>query len=144
VGFRIKKLTTREKTNRMNKILLGAILTAIVHCGCSHYYYVANVQNVPLFQEKEDLHISAFLGAGDESFSIEAQTAYPAGKKIGLMADFMTAWGGKASDNDFGRGIYLDGAIGYFTPLGQAFVFEVYGGAGISSHLPPFLLSRNQ
>lgn len=117
----------------MNKLPLVVLLSAMVNCGCSHYYYVANVQNVPLFQEKEDLRVSAFFGGGDESYSIELQTAYAAGEKVGLMADLMTAWGGKVSDNDYGRGTYVDGAIGYFKPLRETLVFEIYGGIGVSS-----------
>jgi len=119
--------------HNMNKLLISALLSSIVHCSCTHYYYVANVQNIPMLQEKKDLYVSGFMGVGDGSQSIELQTAYAAGEKIGVMADFMTAWRGKVSNNDYKRGTYFDGAIGYFKPLSETLVFEIYGGAGISS-----------
>lgn len=119
----------------MNKLLPGALLFAIFNCGCTHYYYVPNVQNVPLLTESKDLRISGSFGGWDESKCIELQTAYAAGKNFGIMADFMTAWGGKVSEKDYGRGTCFDGAIGYFKPLSEGLVFELYGGVGVSSQL---------
>lgn len=45
----------------------------------------------------------------------------------------MTAWGGDVSDKDYGKGSYFDGAVGYFKPIKESGVFEIYGGVGGSS-----------
>lgn len=45
----------------------------------------------------------------------------------------MTAWGGDVSDKDYGKGSYFDGAVGYFKPIKESGVFEIYGGVGGST-----------
>ena len=45
------------------------------------------------------------------------------------MANYMSAKGGKISDyENWGKGNYYDGAIGYFKPVKKYGVFEIYGG----------------
>jgi hypothetical protein len=117
----------------MKKFILLSIFFAMLFCSCSHYYYVANVQNVPLLKEKNEFRVSGFFGGWDESNCIELQTAYSVSDKVGIMANFMTAWGGDVSDNDYGKGSYFDGAIGYYKPIKENWVFEIYGGLGGST-----------
>lgn len=102
-------------------------------CSCSHYYYVPNVQNVPLFREKNEYRISGIYAGGNETTCAEVQAAYSVTGKIGIMADFMTAKGGNVSENNWGKGNYFEGAIGYYKPLGKSGVFEIYGGLGGST-----------
>jgi hypothetical protein len=111
----------------------GTILVAIFLSSCTHYYYVANVQNVPLFKEKNECRISGSLGSGDESACIEVQTAYSVTDKIGIMANFMSAKGGDVSNHNYGSGNYFEGAVGYYKPVGRFGVFETYGGLGFSN-----------
>jgi hypothetical protein len=116
------------------KYLMKTILfSAFFLWGCSHYYYIANIQNVPLLREKNDSRLSGAFAFGDESKCIEVQGAYALTDKVGLLADFMSAWGGDVSDKDYGKGIYFDGALGYFKPVKKSGVFEIYGGLGGSS-----------
>lgn len=114
----------------MKKLIVTMSFSAVLFCSCSHYYYVANVQNVPLFREKNELRLSGFYGSGDESISGEAQAAYSITDHIGIMADFMAASGGTVSSKDYGKGSYFEGAVGYFKPIAEFGVFEVYGGLG--------------
>ena len=114
----------------MKILKLTALFSGVLLCSCSHYYYVANIQNVPLFREKNEVHLSGGYAVGDESQSIEVQSAYSLSKQIGIMANYMHAWGGNVSEKDYGRGYYIDGAIGYFKPVGKYGVFEIYGGFG--------------
>ena len=114
----------------MNRITLANMFLAVLLSSCTHYYYVANVQNVPLFREKNEFRFSGTAGNGDESNYIELQSAYSISDKIGIMANFMSASGGAVSDNSYGKGNYLDGAIGYYKPIGKSGVFEIYGGLG--------------
>ena len=109
------------------------ILCAILMNSCTHYYYVANIQDVPLFKEKNEFRISGSAGSGDESTSIEVQTAYSVTDKIGIMADYMSAKGGDAGSHNYGSGNYFEGAVGYFKPVGRFGVFETYGGLGFSN-----------
>ena len=121
------------KSEIMKKLIVTMSFSAVFFCSCSHYYYVANVQNVPLFREKNELRLSGFYGGGDETTSGEAQVAYSITDHIGIMADFMAAKGGNVSSQNYGKGEYFEGAIGYFRPAGDNGVFEIYGGLGGSN-----------
>jgi hypothetical protein len=113
--------------NQLAPILLfGALMTT----SCSHYYYVPNVQNVPLFREKNEYHLAAYYGGGDESACAEIQTAYSVTNNFGVMANFMSAKGDNDSRQSSAKGYCFEGAIGYYKPLGKSDVFEVYGGYG--------------
>lgn len=106
------------------------VFVAILMSSCTHYYYVANVQNVPLFKEKNEYRISGSVGSGEESSSIEVQTAYSVTDKIGIMANYMSVKGGDVASHNYGSGNYFEGAVGYFKPIGRFGVFETYGGLG--------------
>ena len=116
--------------------MLTTAFLVILLSGCSHYYYVPNVQNVPLFQEKNQYRFSGIVGVGDESTCIELQSAYSISNQIGVMANFMHASdkrssGDNSSVNNSATGNYFEGALGYYKPLGKSGVFEVYGGLGM-------------
>ncbi len=111
-------------------------LSAVLLSGCTHYYYVPNVQNVPLFKEKNEFRFSGSVGIGDESESYEIQAAHSVSDRIGIMGNFMYAQD-NYEDNRYGKGSYFDGAIGYYKPIidedsGYG-VFEIYGGIGRST-----------
>lgn len=114
----------------MKKLTLIASFLAVLLSSCSHYYYVANVQNVPLFREKNEFQFSGTYGGGDESTCIEAQTACSLTDNIGVMASFMSAKGGDLSYRNYGKGNYFEGAVGYFKPVSKYGVFQIYGGLG--------------
>ena len=128
----------------MKNTAITTLFFSVMLSSCTHYYYVPNIQNVPLFREKNEYRISGSYGFGDESSCAEIQAAYSVTGKIGVMADFMTAKGGKVSDNNWGKGSYFGGAIGYYKPLGKYGVFEIYGGlAGSSQHHVYTILNYN-
>jgi hypothetical protein len=114
----------------MNKRLSIPFFLAVLLSSCSHYYYVSNVQNVPLFKEKDEYRFSGMYGEGDESSSLEVQAAYSVTDKIGMTASFMSAKGGDISNKNYGKGSYFEGAIGYYKPVKSFGVFEIYGGMG--------------
>jgi hypothetical protein len=117
----------------MKKTFFPGLFLSLILTGCTHYYYVPSVQNVPLLKEKKEFRASVSYSIGEESRCAEIQSAYAVTDKIGIMADFMTARGGEdAPDRDWGKGIYLDGAAGYFKPVKEYGVFEIYGGMGWS------------
>lgn len=116
-----------------NRITALAILPSFLFCGCSHYYYVANVQNVPMFREKNEYRLAGNFGGGDESSGLDIQAAYSVSDKMGIMANFMTAWGGNHPDGNWARGSLLEGGAGYYKPFAESGIFEIYGGLGASN-----------
>jgi hypothetical protein len=103
---------------------------AVIFCSCSHYYYVPNVQNVPLFREKNEYRLSGTYGLGTETSCLEVQGAYSVTGNFGVMTNFMSAKGIENSEESWAKGNYLDAAIGYYKPLIKSGVFEFYGGIG--------------
>jgi len=127
----------------MKKQLIALLFLPVLFCSCTHYYYVPNTQNVPLFREKNEYRISGTLAGGEESSCKELQAAYSVTDHIGIMANFMSVKGGTISDNyNWARGNYFDAAIGYFKPVSKYGVFEIYGGVGGSNqhhhYMAPF------
>jgi hypothetical protein len=114
----------------MKNPIKAILCCAVLLNGCNHYYYVANIQNVPLFKEKNELRFSGAFSFGDESSCFEAQAAYSVTDKIGLMANYMHAQGGDVPGKDYGKGNYYEGGAGYYKPIGLDKVFEIYGGIG--------------
>lgn len=100
---------------------------------CTHYYYAPSVQNVPLFREKNEYRFAVVSGEGEEFSSTEFQTAYSVTNNIACMANLMSENGGSDTTNNWAKGIYIDGAIGYYKPLGKFGVMEIYGGVGSSN-----------
>jgi hypothetical protein len=118
----------------MKKQVSSFLFLSAFLCSCSHYYYVPSTQNVPLFREQNEIRISGTRAGGEESVSNEVQCAYSVTGKIGIMADFMSSRGGdRPANNNWAKGNYFDGAIGYYKPLSKYGVFEIYGGIGRSN-----------
>jgi len=113
----------------MKKLTTTSFL-AVIFCSCSHYYYVPNVQNVPLFREKNEYRISGTSGLGTETSCLEVQGAYSVTGNLGIMTNFMSAKGIDNNEESWAKGTYLDAAIGYYKPLHKSGVFEIYGGVG--------------
>jgi hypothetical protein len=114
----------------MKKPVILILSALFLLSSCSRYYYVADTQNIPLFREKNEYRLSGAFGFGDESKAIEVQSAYSISDNIGVMANLMHAWGGDIQGKDYGRGTCIDGGIGYFKPIKNYGVFEIYGGLG--------------
>jgi hypothetical protein len=115
------------------KKLTASFLLTILFCSCSHYYYVPNVQNVPLFREKNEYRFSGAYGLGTETSCMELQGAYSITRNLGVMSNFMYAKGIDNHDDSWGKGTYLDAAIGYYKPIKKSGVFEIYSGVGGST-----------
>ena len=112
------------------KQLTSTFFLVAIFCSCSHYYYVPNVQNVPMFREKNEYRLSGTYGLGTETSCLEVQGAYSVTGNFGIMTNFMSAKGIENSAESWAKGSYLDAAIGYYKPLHKSGVFEIYGGVG--------------
>lgn len=100
---------------------------------CSHPYYIPNAHNVPLFKDKDELHLGASIGATDRTIIAELQTAYSITNSLAVMGNGYYAEGGNKDLSNWGRGWYMEGALGYYVPFGNKFIFEVYGGYGMNN-----------
>ena len=116
-----------------NKSILVIIVLAFTLNSCTHYYYIPNVQNVPLFREKDEFHATVALGGGEEATTVEVQAAYAVTNNLAVMTNFMAARGGERSGNNWGNGKYIEGAFGYYKPFSEYGVAELYAGLGTSN-----------
>lgn len=111
-------------------LIFVLFITIIMNTSCTHYYYQPNANNVPLFKEKNEVHIQLQASGGNDLSGFDAQTAYAIGKHIGLQFNYFHT-GDKNNDNSSGKGDYIEAAAGYFTPLhNNRWVFETYAGIG--------------
>ncbi|MGE5406125.1 MAG: hypothetical protein ACM3NR_00325 [Methanosarcina sp.] len=96
--------------------------------GCTHYYYVSNTQQVPLFTEKDELSCSGGMLIKYRTNSVELQGAYTLTDKIAVSAAFLHV--DAKEDFNWGKGNYFEAAAGYYKPVKNHRSFEIYGGIG--------------
>jgi hypothetical protein len=99
---------------------------------CTHYYYVPNVQNVPLFHEASEVRLTGSVGGGEESSCAEFQGAVSFSDHFAMVGNFMHA---ENSENKAAQGNLVELGGGYFKPVTEHFVFELYSGAGYSDQI---------
>ena len=134
------------------KIITIAILI-LASTGCTHYYYAPNAASIPAFKEKNTFKLNAGYSSGETVQGADIQLSYSVSPKFGVMVNsFFT--GSKDKQTDFyglsnvfgqpyynvgssgtesGTGSYIEGAFGYYQPVGikKIWVFETYAGVGI-------------
>ncbi|MDD2277731.1 MAG: hypothetical protein PHS05_01580 [Bacteroidales bacterium] len=113
--------------------ILIALALVLALSSCSRSYYIPNVQNVPLFIEKDEFHATIASGGGSDISVIEVQAAYSITNILALMTSFMSGQGGDRSSNNWGKGNYLEGAVGYYRPYNGILVAGVFAGYGASN-----------
>lgn len=115
-------------------IISSNLLLMVVFNSCSHYYYMPNVQNVPIFRQKGESRMSIQSGSASEASTTELHAAYAITSRFAIMANYMFVKGGRQGEkNNWGKGKYYEAAFGYYKPLNKKIVFEVYAGGGISN-----------
>ncbi len=118
----------------LKNILFTALMLAIM-ASCSPKYYTANTQNVPLISEKGETNLT-LSGNGNQ---VEFQGAYGVGSNIAIQANAGLFIPSDLDNGDGGSGKFFEAGVGYFTPVAENFVFELYGLAGtgsVENHLP--------
>ncbi len=117
-----------------NQIVCGVCLV-LLSVSCTPIYYKPNTQNVPLFSEQGEIRAS-LLGNANQA---EVQGAYAVSNHIGLLVNGGLFFPESNDNGDGGFGKFAELGAGYFHPLGNGFVFETYGLAGIGdvrNHFP--------
>ena len=69
----------------MKRLKFTILFLSIITAGCTHYYYVANIQNVHYSEKRTSYIYPGSLGSGENSFSTEVQAAYSFPSNIGIM-----------------------------------------------------------
>jgi hypothetical protein len=118
-------------------ILLIALMLIILAMmsSCNPKYYTANTQNVPLISEKGETNLS--LSGNDNQ--VEFQGAYGVSSNIAIQANAGLFIPSDLDNGDGGSGKFLEAGVGYFTPVSEKFVFELYGligGGSVENHFP--------
>jgi hypothetical protein len=96
---------------------------ALIAIGCNPKYYSPNTQNVPLLSEKGEVNLSLSGNANQAEF----QGAYAAGEHFALQANGGLFIPKDLENGDGGSGKFIEAGAGYFTPVSERFVFELYG-----------------
>ncbi|HMJ67929.1 MAG TPA: hypothetical protein VK508_03500 [Cyclobacteriaceae bacterium] len=112
----------------MRNSLLLCVL-ALIAIGCNPKYYSPNTQNVPLLSEKGEVNLSLSGNTNQAEF----QGAYAAGEHFALQANGGLFIPKDLDNGDGGSGKFIEVGAGYFTPVSERFVFELYGLAGTGS-----------
>jgi hypothetical protein len=104
------------KFHIINKTLFSFLLICL-H-GCETYYYMPTLQNVPLFEEKNEIQATF----GGDGYMFNVQSAYSITNHIGSQLNFMT---GKKN-----KYYLIEGGVGYFLRFWHHVAFETYCGYG--------------
>ena len=111
------------------------VLMLAIMASCSPKYYTTNTQNVPLISEKGETNLT-LAGNGNQ---VEFQGAYGVGSNIAIQANAGLFIPPDLDNGDGGSGNFFEAGLGYFKPMENHFVFELYGLAGagsVENHLP--------
>src|SRR6266540_6653143 len=122
---------------RVISIVIFCLFISSLCTSCLHHYYAPNSNNVPMLKEKNDGRIQLQYSSGNDYEGFEFQSAYAAGKHVGLQLNFFTASGNyeeSGIDYGSGKGTYIEAAAGFFAPYhNNLWVFETFAGAGIGT-----------
>ena len=116
-------------------LLVSSIGLGMLAASCSPKFYSPNTQNVPLMQEQGQIN----LGVSGSGNQVEFQGAYGVTDHFAVQANGGVFIPADLDNGNGGSGKFVEIGGGYFTPVGENFVFEAYGLAGFGSvenHLP--------
>jgi len=98
---------------------------------CTHYNYVPNMHNVPLFQQKEEFHLDLSGSVGNEFSAFEVQTGFSLGNNFAIIGNgFFHDADREMFNDEYCRGHIIEGGAGAFVPMKDNMVFESYIGVG--------------
>jgi hypothetical protein len=129
---------SKNKYDMKNHFFAIFLFLLLALSSCSHYYYTPNSNNIPMFQEKNDLRLSIGTGGGSLSSlkTMQVQGAYSVTDHWALASNFMSVREGSKDEDtssSWAKGKYFEGAIGYYRSIHPKGVFEVFAGFGSSN-----------
>lgn len=111
---------------RLTIIFVFSIVAIIYFNSCAPLY-VPNVVNTPMLTEKDDVNASVHLGLS----GVDVQSAYAVADNIGVMFNGSFMFDNSEQTDNYHKHVFVEMGGGYFKPLGEHGVFEMYGGYGI-------------
>lgn len=117
------------KAFRTFRTALPIFLVAAVVAGCSPYYYVPATQGVPLIDERGAADLTA---SGHPPTQGDVSAAYGITDHVAIKAD--GSWYEAVRDKEEEEVVTtrrVEVGAGYFTPVMDGFVFEIYGFGGM-------------
>ncbi len=107
-------------------ILLGTITFAFTGC---HIFYFPNVHNVPTLREKGEFRATLTPSDANAAYAITDNIAIVGGAQF-RTSKWTASWSDSMEYNYVNKKNLFELGLGYYKPLGDAAVFEVYGGGG--------------
>lgn len=111
------------------KLSIIVSMLSLAICSCSPTFYMPNTQNVPLHTAKGQTNIS---GAGNGDM-VDLQLSHAVGENFAVMLNGTLVPEQTNVNGNGGKGAFAEIGGGYFKPLENNFLFEVYGMAGFGS-----------
>ena len=96
---------------------------------CSPKFYTPNTQNVPLISEKGETSLTV---SGNDN-QVEFQGAYGISESIAIKANGGLFIPADQDNGNGGSGKFMELGVGYFKPISDIWVFELYGIVGFGS-----------
>lgn len=109
------------------KSLVSNLFLLVVVCSCTPALYMPNTQNVPLLSEKGQTNITAAFNGE----LVDVQAAYAVQNNFGLMLNGTLVPKETNVNGNGGKGSFVELGGGYFKPLSEKLLFEIYGLAGL-------------
>jgi hypothetical protein len=106
------------------------IVLVLFVSGCNPVFYAPTSHNLPLFREKHEIHITATGISTDQADGFEGQAAYSITNHFGIIANGSYLSGENETKTRSGNGYLGEFGAGYFKPIGENFVFEIFTGGG--------------
>jgi hypothetical protein len=106
------------------KLKYISVFFLLLMYSCGSYYYMPTQQQIPLFTEKNELHMTG--GIDGQEFN-NFQFSYSLTNSIGLQVNTLFKGGGKEGSN---YGSLIEGGPGYHFNLNKHFIIETFAGYG--------------
>lgn len=119
----------------MRNLTIIIVLGSLIFTGCSPKFYTPNTQNVPLISERGETNLT-LSGNGNQ---IEFQGAYGVTEGFAVKANGALFIPSDLDNGNGGSAKFIEFGGGYFKPIADNFVLEVYGIFGIGNlenHFP--------
>jgi hypothetical protein len=113
---------------RLKTIAVGFIVLGTVFTGCKPNAYLPNTIHTPLLKEKGEVRATINLSNLQLAYAITDHIGVMANGQYSTMSQSTTS--GNIVDEDISKQMLGEIGVGYFKPLGEYAVFEVYGGGG--------------
>lgn len=124
-------------SSMVKKLPRLAVLLFCPLAACAPVYYAPNVANAPMLRDKGDIHVSGYVGGGDEVKNLyQGSLAWSFAKSLGLYTSAYTGTGSYTDTNgktNSGSGNELEFGLGYHWLSRRRLGFEGIGGIQFGS-----------